>query len=26
LLINSDSRNDRETLELFASEIMPHFA
>lgn len=25
LLINSDYRNDRETLELFASEIMPHF-
>jgi len=26
LLINSDYRNDRETLEIFASEIMPHFA
>jgi F420-dependent oxidoreductase-like protein len=26
LLINSDYRNDIETLELFASEIMPHFA
>jgi hypothetical protein len=26
LLINSDYRNDMETLELFASEIMPHFA
>ena len=25
LLINSDYRNDMETLELFASEIMPHF-
>jgi F420-dependent oxidoreductase-like protein len=25
LLINSDYRNDRETLELFASEIMPDF-
>ena len=26
LLINSDYKNDRETLEFFASEIMPHFA
>jgi alkanesulfonate monooxygenase SsuD/methylene tetrahydromethanopterin reductase-like flavin-dependent oxidoreductase (luciferase family) len=26
LLINSDYRNDRETLEIFASEIMPRFA
>src|SRR6202044_1462838 len=26
LLINSDYRNDQETLELFASEIMPLFA
>ena len=26
LLINSDHRNDRETHELMASEIMPHFA
>lgn len=26
LLINSDYRNDAETQELFASEIMPHFA
>jgi len=26
LLINSDYRNDNETHELFASEIMPHFA
>ena len=26
LLINSDYRNDRETLELFVSEIMPRFA
>ncbi|HTV46742.1 MAG TPA: TIGR03560 family F420-dependent LLM class oxidoreductase [Stellaceae bacterium] len=26
LLINSDYRNDTETLELFAAEIMPHFA
>jgi alkanesulfonate monooxygenase SsuD/methylene tetrahydromethanopterin reductase-like flavin-dependent oxidoreductase (luciferase family) len=26
LLINSDYRNDNETQELFASEIMPHFA
>jgi F420-dependent oxidoreductase-like protein len=26
LLINSDYRNDRETHELFAAEIMPHFA
>jgi F420-dependent oxidoreductase-like protein len=25
LLINSDYRNDMETLELFVSEIMPHF-
>ena len=25
LLINSDHRNDTETLELFVSEIMPHF-
>jgi F420-dependent oxidoreductase-like protein len=25
LLINSDYKNDMETLELFASEIMPHF-
>ncbi len=25
LLINSDHRNDMETLELFVSEIMPHF-
>ncbi len=26
LLINSDHRNDMETLELFVSEIMPHFS
>jgi F420-dependent oxidoreductase-like protein len=26
LLINSDYRNDRETLEIFASEIIPQFA
>jgi hypothetical protein len=26
LPINSDYRNDMETLELFVSEIMPHFA
>jgi F420-dependent oxidoreductase-like protein len=26
LLINSDHRNDRETHELMASEVMPHFA
>ncbi len=26
LLINSDYRNDMETLEFFTSEIMPHFA
>ena len=26
LLINSDYRNDIETHELFASDIMPHFA
>jgi hypothetical protein len=26
LLISSDYRNDRETLELFVWEIMPHFA
>ena len=26
VLINSDYRNDMETLELFVSEIMPHFA
>jgi hypothetical protein len=26
LLINSDYRNDTETHELFASEVMPHFA
>lgn len=26
LLINSDYRNDMETLELFVSEIVPHFA
>jgi len=26
LLMNSDYRNDNETHELFASEIMPHFA
>jgi hypothetical protein len=26
LSINSDYRNDRETLELMAAEIMPHFA
>ena len=26
LLINSDYRNDMETLELFVSDIMPHFA
>ena len=26
LLINSDYKNDIETLELFVSEIMPHFA
>lgn len=25
LLINSDYRNDQETHELFAAEIMPHF-
>jgi hypothetical protein len=25
LLINSDYRNDRETLEMFVSDIMPHF-
>jgi hypothetical protein len=25
-LINSDYRNDAETNELLASEIMPHFA
>ena len=25
LLINSDYRNDMETHELFASEVMPHF-
>src|SRR5271156_929573 len=25
-LINSDYRNDRETLEIFASAIIPHFA
>ena len=25
LLINSDYRNDMETLELFASDIVPHF-
>jgi len=26
LLINSDYRNDMETQELMASEVMPHFA
>ena len=26
LLINSDYRNDMETHELFASEVIPHFA
>lgn len=26
LLINSDYRNDRETLDIFASDIMPRFA
>jgi hypothetical protein len=26
LLINSDYRNDSETHELFASDVMPHFA
>jgi hypothetical protein len=26
LLINSDQRNDRETHELMAAEVMPHFA
>jgi alkanesulfonate monooxygenase SsuD/methylene tetrahydromethanopterin reductase-like flavin-dependent oxidoreductase (luciferase family) len=26
LLINSDYRNDIETRELFASDVMPHFA
>ena len=26
LLINSDYRNDIETHELFASDVMPHFA
>jgi len=26
LLINSDYRNDMETHELFASDVMPHFA
>jgi F420-dependent oxidoreductase-like protein len=26
LLINSDYRNDMETLELFVSDVMPHFA
>jgi hypothetical protein len=26
LLINSDQRNDVETRELFASDVMPHFA
>jgi hypothetical protein len=26
ILINSDYRNDKETLEIFASDIMPHFA
>jgi len=26
LLINSDYRNDRDTHELMAAEIMPHFA
>jgi len=26
LLINSDYRNDMESLELFVPEIMPHFA
>jgi hypothetical protein len=25
LLINSDYRNDTETHELFASDVMPHF-
>jgi hypothetical protein len=25
LLINADQRNDMETLELFYSEVMPHF-
>ena len=26
LLINSDYRNDLETHELFATDVMPHFA
>jgi hypothetical protein len=26
LLIHSDRRNDAELLELFASDVMPHFA
>ena len=26
LLINSGYRNDTDTVELFASEVMPHFA
>ena len=26
LLINADRRNDVETRELFASDVMPHFA
>jgi hypothetical protein len=26
LLVNSDYRNDTETSELLASEVMPHFA
>jgi hypothetical protein len=26
LLINSDLRNETETRELFASDVMPHFA
>jgi hypothetical protein len=26
LLINSDYRNDIETHELFASDVIPHFA
>ena len=26
LLINSDYRNDMKSLELFVSDIMPHFA
>jgi hypothetical protein len=26
LLINSDYRNDMETHELMAAEVMPHFA